>query len=269
MAQGTRKAFDRWPAVGEITPAKHLKLNPGRPVADICKDNMAPPETRLYVVIPAYNEQAVVGDVVAAVRRSWPLVIVVDDGSTDATARVALRAGAEVLRHAVNLGQGAALQTGLEFALQRGATHICTFDADGQHNVGDIEVLVAKLQGDGLDIVLGSRALGRSVAIPPMRRVMLRAATAFTRRHTGLAVTDAHNGLRLMTAGAAERIRLTQPGMAHASELLYLVGKQDLRWAEAPVTITYSPYSLRKGQSLFNFVKIMLDLSLRRMVEVS
>jgi len=221
---------------------------------------MAVPVTRLYVVIPAFNEESVIGDVVATVRHSWPLVVVVDDGSTDSTGRAALRAGAEVLRHAINLGQGAALQTGIDHALRRGATHVCTFDADGQHEVAAIGELLQKLVSEDLDVTLGSRGLGRSVSMPIQKRWLLHVATAFTRWHTGLAVTDTHNGLRLVTASAAKALRMSQPGMAHASELLYLIGKNKLRWGEVPVTITYSAYSIRKGQSLFNFVKIMLDL---------
>jgi polyprenyl-phospho-N-acetylgalactosaminyl synthase len=215
----------------------------------------------LWVVVPAYNEASVVGDVVTAVKHVWPSVVTVDDGSSDETAEAARLAGSRVVRHAVNLGQGAAIQTGIDYAIAQGASHICTFDADGQHAVEDIAALLSRLTEESADIALGSRTLGNSVGIPAARSVMLRGATLFTRWHTGLSVTDAHNGLRLFTLKAARTIRITQPGMAHASEILYQISKSNLKWVEVPVTITYTRYSLKKGQSAFNFVKILLDLA--------
>jgi polyprenyl-phospho-N-acetylgalactosaminyl synthase len=218
-----------------------------------------------WVVIAAYNEARAVGRVVAELASLPHRVVVVDDGSTDATAEVAARAGAQVLRHPINLGQGAALQTGIDYALLRGASRVVTFDADGQHRADDIAALLAALSAHDADFALGSRFRGAAVDLPPLRRLMLRAATLFTRATTGLDVTDAHNGLRAMTRRGATRIRLRQNRMAHASEILHQIAASGLRYVEVPVTIQYSRYSLAKGQPASEFVVILLDLFARRL----
>jgi len=218
-----------------------------------------------WVVIAAYNEARVIASVVAGLTSSPYRVVVVDDGSRDATAEAAARAGADVLKHPLNLGQGAALQTGIEYALLRGAGRIVTFDADGQHRPQDVAVLLNALSAENADFVLGSRFLGTTVAMPPLRRLILRVATWFTRITTGLNVTDAHNGLRAMSRRGASAIRLRQNRMAHASEILHQIAASGLNYVEAPVTIEYSRYSLAKGQRASEFVVILLDLFARRL----
>src|SRR5205807_7673808 len=131
-------------------------------------------------------------------------ILVVDDGSDDRTGEIAASAGAIVIRHPINLGQGAALQTGIEVALSAGANVVVTFDADGQHRRDDIWKLIDALADRGVDFALGSRFLGRALGIPATRRWLLRVATLFTRLTTGLDVTDAHNGLRAMTRRGAK-----------------------------------------------------------------
>jgi glycosyltransferase involved in cell wall biosynthesis len=220
---------------------------------------------RVVVVIAAYNEAPVIASVVADVRRASYPAVVVDDGSTDATGEIAARAGAFVVTHPVNLGQGAALQTGLDFALAQGADVIVTFDADGQHRPADIAPLIAALAANKADYALGSRFLGGAVNLPRKRRVMLAAATWFTRLTTGLDLTDTHNGLRAMTRRGASRIRLKQNRMAHASEILHQIAQSGLACVEVPVTIEYSAYSLGKGQTLSESLAILIDLFARRM----
>ena len=220
---------------------------------------------RIVVVIAAYNEAPVIASVVADVRRASYPAVVVDDGSTDATGDIAARAGAFVVTHPVNLGQGAALQTGLDFALAQGADVIVTFDADGQHRAADIAPLIAALAANKADYALGSRFLGGAVNLPRKRRVMLAAATWFTRLTTGLDLTDTHNGLRAMTRRGASRIRLKQNRMAHASEILHQIAQSGLAYVEVPVTIEYSAYSLGKGQTLSESLAILIDLFARRM----
>jgi glycosyltransferase involved in cell wall biosynthesis len=227
-----------------------MKLVPGRCV---------------WVVIAAYNEAGVIARVIADVRRGGFPIVLVDDGSTDATAEVAERAGAVVVRHPVNLGQGAALQTGLEFALYEGADVIVTFDADGQHRVADIAGLVDALAQHGVDYVLGSRFLGCAVNLPLARRLLLVAATWFTRITSGLSLTDTHNGLRAMTRKGASAIRLRQNRMAHASEILSQIAASRLKYVEVPVTIEYTEYSLAKGQKLGDALSILVDLSTQRL----
>ena len=221
----------------------------------------------LFIVVPAYNEAACVGSVVAELRTTRPdaNVIVVDDGSTDGTSDAGAGAGAWVLRHPINLGQGAALATGIRFALERGASLICTFDADGQHDPETISRMEARLNDRGLDVVLGSRFLDGSTTVPPGRLMTLRAALLFTKLHTRLPLTDTHNGLRLMTRRAAESMRPTEAGMAHASEMLHRLAKSNLRFEEIPTTVRYTHYSMRKGQSSLNGVKILFELFYRAM----
>jgi glycosyltransferase involved in cell wall biosynthesis len=212
------------------------------------------------VVIAAYNEASVIARVVDDVQRNGYQAFVVDDGSTDETAAAASAAGATVIRHPINLGQGAALQTGIEYVLSKGAEVVVTFDADGQHRAAEIPHLVEALAREQADFALGSRFIGRSPNLPPLRRLVLLAATLFTRLTTRLKLTDTHNGLRAMTRRGAAAIHLRQNRMAHASEILAEIAKSGLRYVEVPVTIEYTAYSLAKGQSIGNSVMIMLDL---------
>jgi polyprenyl-phospho-N-acetylgalactosaminyl synthase len=193
--------------------------------------------------------------------------VCVDDGSTDGSGEVARAAGAVIVRHHHNLGQGAALQTGITYALRRPTTHwIVTFDADGQHRVNDVERMLRLATAERLDVVLGSRFLGESAApLPRTRRAVLRAAVVFTRLSSGLAVTDAHNGLRVLNRRAASSVNITLNGMAHASEILDQIARMDLEWRESPVTIDYTDYSRAKGQPNINAVNISLDLLSRRL----
>jgi len=214
----------------------------------------------LWVVVPAYQEQDAIGTTLASLFAHVSNVVVVDDGSSDATGERAAAAGAVVLRHCVNLGQGAALQTGISFALGSGARYVCTFDADGQHDPATIAEMRRALEAGDAQVALGSRFMGRSIGMPPIRRAFLRFAVVVTRLMTRLPVSDTHNGLRLFTSAAAKRIRIRQLGMAHASEILAEIAAHKLAFVEVPTTVRYTEYSKRKGQSLFNSVKIMLDL---------
>ena len=220
---------------------------------------------KVHVVIPAYNEGPVISRVVSDVRRAGYTVVVIDDGSSDATADRARAAGAVVIAHPFNLGQGAALQTGIDYALAQAAECIVTFDADGQHRVSDVACLTEALLRERADFALGSRFLGRAPNLPRLRRLLLQAATTFTRLTTGLQLTDTHNGLRAMTRTGAAAIRLRQNRMAHASEFLGQIAGSGLRYVEQPVTIEYSAYSLAKGQNIGDAVLILLDLFARRL----
>jgi glycosyltransferase involved in cell wall biosynthesis len=209
-----------------------------------------------WIVIAAYNEGRAIRDVVGSLT-DWH-VVVVDDGSRDDTAEAAALPGVTVLRHAVNRGQGAALQTGIDYALSRGAARVVTFDADGQHDPADLPQLVASL--DGADVALGSRFLGKPIeGATRSRRALLRVATAVSNRLAGLPLTDAHCGLRAFRAEVAPRIRITQDRMAHASELLHKIRTSGARWTEVPVTIRYTEHSMRKGQGGMQAVRILFD----------
>jgi glycosyltransferase involved in cell wall biosynthesis len=207
---------------------------------------VSPPN--IWVVIAAWNEAAVIADVVAAVRAKSFTVVVVDDGSEDKTSDEASRAGAYVLRHPVNLGQGAALQTGVKYAVTQGAEYVITFDADGQHSEDEIQMMVETLREKKADIALGSRFIGKTVGIPKLRVLTLKAAVYFTFLTTGLKLTDAHNGFRALTRECAMRLKIHQNRMAHASEIVAFIAWNKFSYVEVPVTITYSEYSLKKGQ---------------------
>lgn len=214
-----------------------------------------------WVVVPLYNEAAVIGDVVRSVRTAFPHVVCVDDGSRDDSAEAAETAGAVVVRHPVNLGQGAALQTGLEYALiDPGMRYVVTFDADGQHRVEDAVSMVDRLRAGEADVVFGSRFLDGRTTPGPLKRLVLKSAVAYTNLTTGVHLTDAHNGLRAFTRAVAEHLDLRQNRMAHASEIVGQVGRGHFRHVEHPVHILYTEYSRSKGQSLLNSVNILAEM---------
>ncbi|WP_248258460.1 glycosyltransferase family 2 protein [Georgenia sp. EYE_87] len=220
-----------------------------------------PPVTDAWLVVPLYNEAAVIGDVVTRARERFPNVVCVDDGSADASAAAAERAGAVVVRHPFNLGQGAALQTGMRYVLeQTDAEYIVTFDADGQHQVEDAEAMVQLARRDDLAIVFGSRFLDARTRPGLAKRLVLRTAVWVTNQSTGLRLTDAHNGLRVIRRDAASKLDLRQNRMAHATEIVLNLGRTGLPWAEYPVHVLYTDYSKGKGQSLLNSVNILVDL---------
>jgi len=216
---------------------------------------------RTWIVIPLFNEAAVIGDVVRQVQKTFAKVVCVDDGSSDNSAEEALAAGAHLVPHPFNLGQGAALQTGLSYALRfPDAQYFVTFDADGQHSVADAARMVQRLDAEPLDVVIGSRFLDQRTEVSPAKRLVLRTVAAVESATSGMKLTDAHNGLRAFNRKAAAAIRITQNRMAHASEITGQIGKLGLRYAEEPVHIEYTEYSKAKGQSLWNSVNILSDL---------
>lgn len=221
-------------------------------------------EDDVWLVVPLYNEAQVIGDVVRAARQTFPHIVCVDDGSTDDSADQAAAAGAVVVRHPVNLGQGAALQTGFEYALSVPSMRwVVTFDADGQHQVQDVVQMLDKARAEGLDAVFGSRFLDNRTEAGALKKLVLRMAVGYTNLTTHTKLTDAHNGLRLLSRDVVARIDITQNRMAHASELVQQIGAMDIRYAESPVHILYTDYSRAKGQSLWNAVNILAELILR------
>jgi glycosyltransferase involved in cell wall biosynthesis len=219
----------------------------------------------IFVVIPAYNEGARVAEVIRDVRAHYPNVVVVDDGSRDDSGARSLAAGAVVLTHVVNRGQGAALQTGIDYALARGAGYVVTFDSDGQHRVSDIPALINPIRDGRWDISLGSRFLGGVENITTTRRLLLKAGVLFTRVVSQVEITDTHNGLRAFSRQAAQRIRITLDRMAHASELIDQIRDCGLPYGEVPVHIRYTDYSRAKGQSSLGAIKILFHYFFKRM----
>lgn len=219
----------------------------------------------VWIVIPAYNEASVIADVVADVRAVFPNVVCVDDGGRDDTGDRAFAAGAHVVRHPVNLGQGAAIQTGVEYARSRpGARFFATFDADGQHQIKDVVRMLDRLQTEDLDIVIGTRFADRPPdRMPRLKRLLLPIVAKLSRSSRQLHLTDAHNGLRVFNKTVADGLNLTMNGMSHASEFVALIVENNWRIAEEPVHILYTDYSMSKGQPLVNGVNIVVDGLLR------
>jgi glycosyltransferase involved in cell wall biosynthesis len=217
-----------------------------------------------WVIIPLFNEEQVIGSVVAQVRTAFTQVVCVDDGSSDRSATVAATAGARVVRHPLNLGQGAALQTGFEYALSDPSMkYVVTFDADGQHQVADAVGMVERLRAGEADVVFGSRFLDERSKPGFGKRMVLRAAVGYTNLTTHTRLTDAHNGLRAISRPVLENLKITQNRMAHATELVAQIGESKASYVEHPVHILYSDYSRAKGQSLWNSINILADLILR------
>lgn len=214
-----------------------------------------------WFVIPLFNEGQVIFDVVSQLRERYPLVVCVDDGSEDNSAAEAERAGAVVVRHPYNMGQGAAIKTGIDYALtDPQMQQVVTFDADGQHQVQDAAQMIAKLQDLKVDVVLGSRFLDARTKPGLIKRVVLRGAIFYTNLTSGVRLTDAHNGLRVLGRHACEVITIEQNRMAHASEIVTEFGRHKLSIAEHPVHILYTDYSKSKGQPVLNSVNIVIDL---------
>jgi glycosyltransferase involved in cell wall biosynthesis len=220
----------------------------------------------VWIVVAAYNEGRRLGATLKELCPHYGNIVVVDDGSTDDTAAAALAHAVWLLRHVINRGQGAALQTGIDFALGHGAAIVVTFDADGQHAAADIARLVQPIRQGRADVVLGSRFLGHAVGMPWGRRLLLKLGVLFTRVVSRVRVTDTHNGLRALSRGAAQRLRITQDRMAHASEILDQVRLLGLRYCEVPVTVRYSADSLAKGQRSRNALAILGELLMSRIM---
>lgn len=220
--------------------------------------------SEVWIVVPCHDEGPVIGEVVRELREHFPQVVAIDDGSTDDTHARLLATGATVIRHPINLGQGAALRTGFDYACGRGARYLVTFDGDGQHRVGDAVALLDRLVESGADVALGSRFLDRRTRMPAARRRLLRAAVWFTRRVSGLPLTDAHNGLRAFRRETIALLDLSQPRMAHASEILHGIARHRLRWVEVPVDIAYTDRSRAKGQVALDAINVLVDLFVRR-----
>jgi glycosyltransferase involved in cell wall biosynthesis len=213
----------------------------------------------VVVIVRVYNEAPVVRSVIDQLTGAGLTVIAVDDASTDGSAEEIDRTGALRVTHPVNLGAGGALQTGLDAALKfTDAQYIACFDADGQHQVVDLLGMIDKIR-QGYDVVIGSRFLDGKTEMSPLRRLILRTATRVFNRSAGTRLTDAHNGLRLMTRSVAASTRLSHAGMAYASELERHLTRAEHRVTEHPVHILYTEYSRSKGQPLLNSVNILVD----------
>jgi polyprenyl-phospho-N-acetylgalactosaminyl synthase len=219
----------------------------------------------VWIVVPSFNEATVIGEVISELRSVFDNVVCVDDGSADGTGEIARQAGAHLVRHPINLGQGAAIQTGIEYARsQPGAKMFATFDADGQHRVKDLAAMIDRLSVGDVDVVIGTR-FGRPVGSRPpfLKRVVLQTAARLSRRGRRLGLTDTNNGLRVFNKTVADGMNITMSGMSHATEIVMMIAENQWRVVEEPVEVLYTDYSKSKGQPLLNGVNIIFDGFLR------
>lgn len=232
---------------------------------------------KIIVVIPAYNEEQVIGDVVRAAIKESSLVIVIDDGSTDKTGQTARKAGAKVYRHIINLGLGSTLATGLMVARKYHPEIVVTMDADGQHRAQDIPLLVKPLEDLRADFVVGSRFLGKSFrqrdeSVPAIRWFYNSFANLLIYVLFGIKTTDSQSGLRAISAKALEKINLKSREMEVSSEFFKEVKNNNLRLAEVSIEGIYTEYSsskpdLAKTQNLSTGIKTFFNLLLHKFIK--
>ena len=223
---------------------------------------------KTYIVIPAYNEASSIGQVLASlIKAGYRSIVVVDDGSSDSTFKIASSYKVEVLKHPINRGQGAAIKTGIDFALIKGADILVTFDADGQHQVKDIKSMIDPIIQGKADITLGSRFIRKGTNISFLRKIYLKVGAFIIWLMYGVRLTDSHNGLRAMSRKAAEKIEIKCDKMDHASEIIDQLRKKRLRYREIPVDIIYTEYSVKHGQSyITNAFNIFFRMVFKKLV---
>lgn len=217
---------------------------------------------KLAVVIAMYNESGSIRNVLTSLKSVRPgdTIIVVDDGSSDGCyAHASEVKGIHLLRHAYNLGQGAALQTGIEYAKRIGMDYVVTYDADGQHDAHDIQPFLDTIRSGEYDVILGSRFMGSTVNMSRMKHYVLKFSIWFGYLFSGLRLTDSHNGFRMLNLKSFPQFEITQNEMSHASEILDIIRRNKLRYIEMPCTIIYTDYSKAKGQSILNSVNIIIE----------
>ena len=215
----------------------------------------------VYIIVPAYNEEDNIGRVISGLfTHGYNQVVVIDDGSTDKTAEIAEQSGAQVLIHQINRGQGAALQTGNQYALFEKADMVVHFDADNQFDPLDISPAIKAMQESGAEIVLGSRFLSKSSTMPWSKKyIVLPLSRCLNRIFTGLKLTDVHNGFRILSNTALSQIVITQDRMAHNTEIIQQIKRKKLKFIEFPVRVVYHKY----GQGISGGLKILFDLTFK------
>jgi glycosyltransferase involved in cell wall biosynthesis len=225
-------------------------------------------EDDVAIIVPAYNEGSAIQDTIKGIPKKFNNIICVDDGSSDDTAAQIKMTHALLVKHPINLGQGAALQTGIEYALLNPKiNYFVTFDADGQHRIEDVESMIEHLKKNKLDIVLGSRFLGNAENISAKKKRLLKLAVKFSNFTTGVKLTDTHNGLRVFNRFTAEHLQLKMPDFSHASEIIERIAEKSFKYEEVPVTIVYTDYSRSKGQSMINAVNISFDMLMNKVIK--
>ncbi len=222
-------------------------------------------ESAIVFVIPAFNEEKVVYQTIKPICQAGYRVVCIDDGSGDSTAQLSHEAGAYVIKHMINSGQGASLQTGVQFILQSPrefaqVDYVVTFDADGQHSLADLEAFVSAFEKDpDLDIVLGSRFLSSNFMGSRLKSYILKSMAYISKYTLGIKLTDRHNGYRVIRKSRLALFHIKSPGYEHADEFIHLISKHNLKYREVATSVQYTDYSIAKGQPVINGVKILFD----------
>ncbi|MBI2458943.1 MAG: glycosyltransferase family 2 protein [Parcubacteria group bacterium] len=214
---------------------------------------------KIFCVIPAFNEEKNIAEIINQVYPLVDKLVIVDDGSTDKTADFITEEGVVLLKHIINRGQGAALRTGTAYGLAKGADIIIHFDADGQFLARDLECIAAPIKAGAAEVVFGSRFLNgeHSSAMPVFKKYFIMPlARAVNKVFFNINLTDPQSGFRAMSREAARRISWQQDRMAHCSEIMFEVKKHNFKVKEIPVRVIYHNF----GQSFFSGLKILKEL---------
>ncbi len=220
---------------------------------------------KIFCVIPAFNEEKNIISVISQAKKFADVVVAVDDGSSDRTVDFAKRTGAIILKHIINRGQGAALRTGTAYCLDSGADIIVHFDADGQFLSQDIKRVAAPIELGQAQVVFGSRFLcaEHSSEMPFFKKYFIMPlAKAANKLFFGVNLTDPQSGFRAMSAEAAREISWKQDRMAHCSEIMFEVKKNNFKIKEVPIKVIYKNF----GQNFSGGLKILKDLFIAMLV---
>lgn len=231
------------------------------------------PKLRICVVIPAFNESKVIGDVVSDVINSFKdtnyltEVVVVDDSSKDNTAEVAKKSGATIIKHILNTGAGGATATGLSYAQQNNFDIACTMDADGQHSSKDVVEGINQLVKRKSDLLIGSRLINKE-GMSKVKVIGNKGLSTITYVLFGINSTDSQSGLRIFSRKAIEKLRWKTSGYEFCSEMLWRAKQENLQIGEYPIKAIYTDYSKAKGQNNWNAINIVKSLIKRRITEM-
>lgn len=215
-------------------------------------------EVKVVIVVPAFNESPVIYKVLKSIPKkikgtSLVAVVVVNDGSGDNTQSEAQRAGFPVINHVINRGLGAAIKTGMEYAREKKADIMVTFDGDGQHEPSDIQKIIVPIIHKKADLVIGSR-FKKLKNIPPDRYFLNWIANLITFLFYGALTTDSQSGLRAFSQKALNLIDFKGERMDFSSEILLEAKRNNLKKAEVPIKAIYTEYSRKKGQKNSNAI---------------
>jgi glycosyltransferase involved in cell wall biosynthesis len=219
---------------------------------------------KIYIIIPAYNEASLIPLVLKdLINNGYKNIIVVDDGSTDNTSDIVKNFNVDLIRHPVNMGPGAAIKTGIDYALLKNAQIMITFDADGQHLAKDIPNLISPIINNQAEITLGNRFINNMSNVPVFKKIILKTGAFLMFLMYGILSSDSHNGLKAISKSAALKINIKSNGWEYCSEIIEEIMLKKIKYIEVPVTVKYSDYSIKKGQKIYNSFYIVSKMFLK------